>query len=65
MCWHKYIVLSLRTVAVPGGNDTPTAVIHNIVATMQIASNVLQLDLQSVTDMLPNSHDDCQHPELL
>jgi transcription initiation factor TFIID TATA-box-binding protein len=56
---RKYTALSLRA-GVGLDEHAPAAVIHNIVATTQISSNVLPLDLQHIADVLPNSHYDRQ-----
>lgn len=37
-------------------DDTPAALIHNIVATTQLTSSVLPIDLQHIADVLPNSY---------
>ena len=40
------------------GDDAPHALVHNIVATTQIYSSVMPIDLQRVADVLPNSYYD-------
>lgn len=56
---RKYTALAPRATAEDAGG-TPAAVIHNIVATTQITSSALPLDLQHIADVLPNSHYDRQ-----
>lgn len=56
---RKYTALSSEECHKLGDVDeSPPAMIHNIVATTQIHSSVLPIDLQHVADMLPNSYYD-------
>eukprot|EP00961_Rhodomonas_salina_P068083 913950-Rhodomonas_salina.3 len=53
---RKYTALSSGECLAPAAEDgTPVALIHNIVATTQIWSNVLPINLQHTADLLPNS----------
>jgi transcription initiation factor TFIID TATA-box-binding protein len=41
-------------------DDAPVALVHNIVATTQIISSMMPIDLQGIADVLPNSFYDRQ-----
>ena len=48
----------LRDTVTDTHDDTPCALVHNIVATTQIFSSVMPIDLQHIADVLPNSYYD-------
>ena len=58
---RKYTPLSNDDyVHITDDDGTPVALVHNIVATTQVWSNILPINLQHIADVLPNSYYDRQ-----